>query len=430
MTPPLGRTMIPAMFALYEALLWIVFLALLPWFAIVGFLRGKYWSNFRERLGMGGVAEGPYDVWIQAVSVGEVAAARALVARIRELRPGLSVLITTTTRTGQSMARRYFPTDTVAYFPFDFTFSASRFLRHHRPRIYVTVETEIWPNMVRLARKEGVRVALVNGRISDRSLGRYRHLGFLLRRVLGLYDALLVRSQMDGDRFVAIGAPADRVTVTGNLKFDFEAASTEPPELAAELQRLARGRAIFIAGSTMEGEDEAILPHLPGLVSKGCFVVIAPRKPERFEIVAGLLATSPLKWARRSELEAGNADGADVLLLDTIGELARIYSYAAAAFVGGSLIANGGHNPIEPAAAGIPVCFGPNMSNFREIAETFLAGEGAVEVGNAAELAAFAERMTADPAASRAMGARGRALVEANRGAAEISARRVLELLG
>lgn len=417
------------MFALYEALLWGGFLLLLPWFAIVGFLKGKYWASFPARLGSYRGRGGEHDLWVQAVSVGEVAAAKSLVERLRQSKAGLRVVVTTTTATGQAMARRLFPNDTVTYFPFDFSFSVRRFLDHHTPRLYVAVETEIWPNAARISRGRGMRVAIVNGRLSDRSYRRYRRFRRLLARVFEFYDELMVRSEADRERYAAIGADPARIFVTGNLKFDLDAVSAEAPEIAPELRRLARGRPIFVAGSTMEGEDEALLPHLPRLVAKGCFVVLAPRKPDRFEIVAGLLAASGIRWARRSEIAREPVDSADLLLLDSIGELARIYQYAAASFVGGSIVPTGGHNPIEPASAGTPVAFGPHMSNFREIAETFLDRGGAVQVANAAQVIAFVETMVADPGAREDLAAKGRSVVETNRGAAQLTADRLVRLL-
>ncbi|HEY0789360.1 MAG TPA: 3-deoxy-D-manno-octulosonic acid transferase [Thermoanaerobaculia bacterium] len=417
------------MFALYEALLWAAFLLLLPWFAVVGFLKGKYWASFPARLGSYRGRGGEHDVWVQAVSVGEVAAAKSLIERLRERRGDLRIVVTTTTATGQAMARRLFPNDTVTYFPFDFSFSVRRFLAHHEPRLYVAVETEIWPNAARLARARRMRVAIVNGRLSDRSFHRYRRFRPLLTRIFGFYDELMVRSEADRERYVAIGARPERTFVTGNLKFDLDATTSEEPEIAPELLRLATGRPIFVAGSTMEGEDEALLAHLPRLVAKGCFVVLAPRKPDRFEIVAGFLATSGIRWARRSELPNPGVEAADLLLLDSIGELARIYRYAVAAFVGGSIVPTGGHNPIEPASAGTPVAFGPHMSNFREIAETFLAAGGAVQVQNAAQLIAFVEKMMVDTAAREDLAAKGRTVVDTNRGAAERTAERLLRLL-
>lgn len=418
------------MFALYEALLLLAFLVLLPLFAVVGFLRGKYWPNFRERLGFHRGEAESFDIWIQAVSVGEVAVARALVNQLSARRPELRMLITTTTITGQALANRLFPEATVTYFPFDFTPSVHRFLQRYRTRMYVAIETEIWPNTARICSQSGARLAIVNGRISDRSFRRYRSIRWILRRIFVLYDVILVRSGADRDRFVAIGAPADRVEVTGNLKFDQDSKGENVPSIAADMQQLAAGRPIFIAGSTMEGEDEAILRHLPRLIAQGCFVVIAPRKPQRFEIVAGLLATSGLRWIRRSEIGPGSTGEADLLLLDSIGELSRLYRHASAAFVGGSLIPNGGHNPIEPVSGGAPVAFGPHMSNFREIAETFLTEEGAVEVRDAEELMAFVSRMMTDEAARQRQIERGQAVIRENRGASGRTAGRLLELLG
>lgn len=429
MTPPFRPRIIPAMFALYEALLLLAFLVLLPLFAVVGFLRGKYWPNFRERLGFHRGPGESFDIWIQAVSVGEVAVARALANQLREGRPDLRMLITTTTITGQSLANRLFPEATVTYFPFDFTPSVHRFLQRYRTRMYVAVETEIWPNTARICSRSGARIAIVNGRISDRSFRRYRAIRWILRRIFVLYDVILVRSGADRERFVAIGAPAERVEVTGNLKFDQDVAGENVPSIAADMLALAAGRPIFIAGSTMEGEDEAILPHLPKLIAQGCFVVIAPRKPQRFEIVGGHLATSGLRCIRRSEIGEGFTGEADLLLLDSIGELSRLYRHASAAFVGGSLVPNGGHNPIEPVSGGAPVAFGPHMSNFREIAETFLAEEAAVEVRDATELMAFVSRMIGDEDARQGQIERGQRVIRENRGASRRTAGRLLELL-
>ncbi|HUP63817.1 MAG TPA: 3-deoxy-D-manno-octulosonic acid transferase [Thermoanaerobaculia bacterium] len=415
------------MFALYQALLWAVFLLLLPWFGIVGFLRGKYWSSFRERMGLGTGPAGRRDVWIQAVSVGEVTAARALVEHLRERRPDLSLVLTTTTATGQALAHRFFPADAVAYFPFDFTYSVERFLERHQPRVFVAIETEIWPNAARLAKRSGARVAIVNGRISDRSFGRYRAIRLFLRRVLAYYDMFLVRSAEDGTRYAAIGAAAHKIEVTGNLKFDLTDLVKGEGDAANEALRLADGRPILVLGSTMEGEDEALLQELSRLASLGVFTVIAPRKPQRFEVVAGLLATSGLSWGRRTE--AAKDQKVDVFLLDSIGELAGVYGVAKAAFVGGSLVARGGHNPIEPIGAGAPVAFGPHMSNFRGIAEAFLSAGAATRIKTPEELTQFVERMLVDESLRLEMIERGRRVVVENRGAAERIAAKLLELL-
>ncbi|HYK04944.1 MAG TPA: 3-deoxy-D-manno-octulosonic acid transferase [Thermoanaerobaculia bacterium] len=416
------------MYVVYEVLLYLVLILALPFFLLMGVLRGKYLVNFPERLGLYRHRPDSHDLWIHAVSVGETLAAQPVVVEIMKQRPGTSIVFTTTTLTGQAQARRLYPEATVTYFPFDFAFAVRRFLRHHQPRAFATMETEIWPNVTRIARERGLRLLLANGRISDRSLPRYRAFRMIVGSVLRKYDRILAREETDRARFVAIGAPPAIVEVSGNVKFDYDP-DHAPLEFAPRLESLIAGRNVLVLGSTMEGEDEVLLPELERLLAEHhAFVVIAPRKPERFELVAGLLAMSPLKFVRRSELDA-HVGGADVLLLDTLGELAKIYRYATVAFVGGTLVPTGGHNPIEPAAAGVPVCFGPSMSNFREIAQVFLAHEAAVQVRDAGEAIDFAGAMFDNAAMQRAWGERARQTVLQNRGASQRTAQRIVELL-
>lgn len=412
------------MFLLYDAALGVLLLLAAPYFLFLGLLRGKYLSNFRERMGFFRTRRREHDLWIHAVSVGEAIAARPVVAAIRKLRPETSIVMTTTTITGQAQARRLFPDATTTYLPFDFSFAVRRFLAHHKPRAFATMETEIWPNLTRLARARGMRLILANGRISDRSFPRYRAFRALVRPILRKYDRILTREETDRQRFIAIGAPPDAVEVSGNVKFDYEPDQTP---LASRLDSLIRGRKVLILGSTMEGEDEALLPLVEDFIrDHDAFVIIAPRKAERFEQVAALLATTSIRFGRRSKPEDRHVD---LLLLDTFGELARIYAYGTAVFVGGTLVPTGGHNPIEPAAAGVPVCFGPSMSNFREIATAFLEADAAEEVASAQDVIDFAGRMFDDDAARRVLGARARNVVERNRGASERTARRIVELL-
>ncbi len=430
------------MYVLYEVLLYLVLILATPYFLITGMLRGKYLANFPMRMGVYRGREGEHDLWIHAVSVGETLAARPVVEEILRLRPGTSMVFTTTTITGQAQARRLFPDATVTYFPFDFAFAVRRFLDHHRPRVFATMETEIWPNVTRIARERGLELILTNGRISDRSFPRYRAFRFIVKSVLRKYHRILAREATDRDRFVAIGAPPEIVEVSGNVKFDYEPDET-PLEIAPQLESLISGRKVFVLGSTMEGEDEVLLPEIERFLAEHhAFVVLAPRKPERFELVAGLLGTSSMRFARRSEIGGGQAilpvpdrrdrlsATADILLLDTLGELAKIYRYATAAFIGGTLVPSGGHNPIEAAAAGVPVCFGPSMTNFREIAGVFVRNEAAQVVQTAAEAIDFAARMFEEPELQRAWGARARDTVLQNRGASHRTARQIVELLG
>ena len=418
------------MYVLYEVLLYLVLLVALPYFLLTGVLRGKYLANFPARMGFFRSRREPHDLWIHAVSVGETLAALPVVKDILAERPETSIVFTTTTLTGQAQARRLYPDATVTFFPFDFAFAVRRFLDHHQPRVFATMETEIWPNVTRIARERGLRLVLANGRISDRSFPRYRAFRAVVQSVLRKYDRILTREELDRERFVAIGAPDAIVEVSGNVKFDYEP-DTAPLEIAPQLERLAAARKVLVLGSTMEGEDELLLPEIERLLAEHhAFVVIAPRKPERFELVAGLLSTSSLRFVRRSEMDETADIDADVLLLDTFGELAKIYRYATVAFVGGTLVPTGGHNPIEPAAAGVPVCFGPSMSNFREIAQVFLRNEAAIEVTNAADVIDFAGRMFDDTHMQQSWGARARETVLQNRGASARTAHRIVELLG
>ena len=401
------------MFVLYELLLVLGLIVALPWFLITGVLRGKYLANFPERMGFYRTPSSSHDLWIHAVSVGETIAARPVVDEILRRRPGTSIVFTTTTITGQAQARRLFPGATITYFPFDFAASVKRFLGHHSPRAFATMETEIWPNVTRLSRARGLRLALANGRISDRSFPRYRAFRAIVRSVLRHYEHILAREETDRERFIAIGARPEVVETSGNVKFDY--VPDERP-LDFPIEQLIAGRKVLVLASTMPGEDELLIPEAEKL--RDWFVIVAPRKPERFEFVAALL---PEGSVRRS---AFSLQPSAFLLLDSIGELARVYRYGSAAFIGGSLLPGvGGHNPIEAAAVGVPACFGPYMSNFREIAATFLRDGAAVEVRSAADVIAFAERD------DKAMGARAKQVVEQNRGAAARTAQRIVELL-
>ena len=415
------------MFFAYEALLWLAFLAGLPWFLLAGLSRGKYLGSFRERLGRYGDGSIPHDLWIQAVSVGEVMVAQILVREIRRLRPDTSIILTTTTATGRTMADRTMPDCDRAFFPFDFSPAVRNFLDRHRPSMYVTVETEIWPNVTRMCRERGIPVLLTNGRISDRSFSRYLRLRFFIRRILELYQLFLVREGIDRERLIAMGAPEERVEAVGNVKFDLHLGH-QPLEFATELEAMRGEKPTVVLGSLVESEDELVIPKLGELVRSGAFIIVAPRKPARFDAVAALLTASGVSFARRTELDS-RPEQVDVLLLDSIGELARVYREASVCFVGGSLVDTGGHNPIEPAAAGAPVLFGPYMSNFREIASVFLLEDAAIEVRTVDELVAKVQQLLEDDTLRAAHASRSRAVVDRNRGAASQTARRIVELL-
>jgi 3-deoxy-D-manno-octulosonic-acid transferase len=413
------------MFIIYEVILSLVFTAALPVVLLLRLVRGKSTGSINQRFGFR-LRRGEHDLWIHAVSVGEVAAARVIADRILLLRPATSILITTTTVTGQAMARQLFHDALVTWFPFDFSFSIRRFVNAYRPKVHVTIETEIWPNLIRFLSNRGIPIIIANARISDRSFPRYRLAKPLLRKLLRRYDRILAREQVDRDRFIAIGAEEGSVVVVGNVKFDY-LPPDRPLEFLPQLERLARQRPVFVAGSTVPGEEALLLKILPELAARGIFTVIAPRKPDRFDEVAELLVRGGIRLARRSRI--GEAESADVLLIDTIGELSRLYAHARVAFVGGSLVPAGGHNPVEPAAAGAPVAFGPHMSNFRDIAALLCAGDAGVTVETPDELRRFViEMVTDEPAYQRRAGS-ARETVRVNRGAADRTARHVVEVL-
>ncbi len=391
---------------------------------------GHYLPTLPGRLGRGGgqAEAGPNGgrggLWIHAVSVGEVGVAATLA---RALPAELPLLVTTITPAGQERAQAAFAgRAAVAYLPFELGFAIRRFFARHQPAALVLVEGDHWPLLLREARRRRLPIAVANGRVSDRSFRRMRRLKPFLSPLLAGIDRFGAQTADDREKLLALGVAAGRVTVTGNLKYE-AAAPAASPALAAEIRRLAAGRPILLAGSTMAGEEEAALDALDRLAG-GALLVIAPRHPERWDGVARLLAERSagrgLATARRSRL-AEAAAPLDVLLLDSVGELAGLYAIAAAAFVGGTLSATGGHNPLEPARFGVATAVGPSMENFRDMAAEFDRAGAWRRVADGGELGAVWKSWLDDPAAARQVGSRAERLVEANRGALE----RTLELL-
>lgn len=379
-------------------------------------------------------------LWLHAVSVGETGVAATLVGALEATPDGAPpLLVTTITPTGQARARSLFDgRAAVAYLPFDLGFLVRRFLRRHRPAALVLVEGDYWPTLLRRARRDGLPVAVINGRVGDRS---YARLGRLLRlpggrHLLGAYFAPMthfgVQSAEDRRRLVALGVPEERVTVTGNLKYE----SPAPPLLPAleeRLSRLAAGRPVLVAGSTMQGEEELLLEAFAAAGgADAALLVLAPRHPERWDEVARLVERSGFDALRRSGLEVdgsateastGKGAGAEsrptVLLLDTLGELAAVYRRADAAFIGGTLVPTGGHNPLEAARFGVPTVVGPSMENFRDMAAAFDAAGAWRRAADAAELGRILHDWWQQPDAALAVGRRARALVDDNRGAVD-----------
>jgi 3-deoxy-D-manno-octulosonic-acid transferase len=416
------------MWILYQAAVALALLLAGPWLLLS---RGRhYLASLPRRLGRyaeapaAGTAEEPGPLWVHAVSVGEVGVAATLA---RALPGDLPLLVTTITPTGQERARSLLgDRAAVAYLPFDLGFAVHRFFERFRPRALVLAEGDLWPLLLRGAKARGLPVTVVNGRVSDQSFRRMRRLRALLGPLLSRVDRFAVQSAEDAHRLAALGVPATRLTVTGNLKF--ETAPPDPqPALEGALREVAGGRPILVAGSTMAGEEEEVLAAFAAAGGgERALLLLAPRHPERCLEVEGLAARRGFRLRRRSRLpEAGGRGDADVLLLDTVGELAALYRLAAGAFVGGTLVPTGGHNPLEPARFAVPVVAGPAMENFRDIARAFDAAGAWARVEDAAGLARVWREWLGSPETARELGRRGAALLEAHRGAL----RQTLELL-
>ena len=418
------------MYLLYSFIAVLVLLVASPYFLYEAIRHQKYIGSLGQRLGYLPVSfnlDGDASIWVHAVSVGEVLAVRPLLAELRARYPRLRLFLSTTTRSGQQLARRHISdVDAVFYFPFDWAFIARRTLNLVKPRLFIMMETEIWPNLLRECRRRGVKTVVVNGRISYRSFPRYRLVRPFFCRVLADIDRFCVQGDETARRLVDLGADPDAITVTGSLKFDALDAGPalgRGPGLGLErvlrFFRMSQNRPVIIGGSTLRGEEEAVIRAFNRIRTTGtnALLILAARHPERFGEVERLCRHEGLATVRRSELAIDAEPRADAVILDTIGELAQLYQVATAVFVGGSLVAAGGHNILEPALFGKPIVFGPHMENFNEIAEAFLANGAAVQVHSARELGDELVSLMGDPVRRARLGAAARALIDANRGA-------------
>jgi 3-deoxy-D-manno-octulosonic-acid transferase len=428
------------MYALYSTLIVLFFLLVSPYLAYQAIRYRKYIRSLRQRLGYLPVSfnlDGAESSWIHAVSVGEVLIARALLPELRERYPKLRLFLSTTTMSGHEIARSNLQyVDEVFYFPFDLGFIVRRTLRLVKPRLFVMMETEIWPNLLRICRARGVKTLLINGRISSRSYPRYRIVRPLFRRVLADVDRFCMQSEESARRLIDLGGDPARVSVTGSLKFDSLQIATplshgKPRERVLRFFALSPSRVVIVAGSTLRGEEAAVIRAFKRIkqTMAGAMLILAPRHPERFKEVETLAREAGLVTMRRSDLPIDAEPRADVVVLDTIGELAQLYQVATAVFVGGSLVDHGGHNILEPAIFGKPILFGPYMQNFKEIADTFVANGAAVQVGSERELDEVLPALVTDPVRRARLGAAARALVEANRGAKAKTLEAISDLL-
>jgi 3-deoxy-D-manno-octulosonic-acid transferase len=428
------------MYLLYSALLALVMIVTLPYWLLQMLRHGKYRAGLRQRLGAVPAALSPIPpartIWVHAVSVGEVVASAAVIEGLRHEFPSRRVLVSTTTATGQKLAQKRFGKENVFYFPLDFAFAIRPYLDALHPELCVIAETEFWPNFLRLARQSGARIAVINCRISDRSFPRYQRLRPLLAKVLDNVDLFLPQTEEDCKRLVAIGAVEAKATVAGNLKFD-----VAPPAAPAIIATLRDAFAekegepppawpILVCGSTLDGEEGALLSAFRNilLMHPRAVMILAPRHPERFDEVANLIEQLGFPMWRRS-LWGGELLSGGVFLLDTIGELAAMYSLATVAFVGGSLVPRGGHNILEPSLYGVPVVTGNHYENFRDIVEFFLS-RNAVRVVGLAELPLVLIELIEHAEERATLGRNALSALESQRGATARTIRALSDLIG
>lgn len=410
----------------------LLILLALPWLVWQSIRKGKYREGYAAKL-LGRVPRRASEktcVWLHAVSVGEVNLLAPLIREIERQRPDWECVISTTTMTGMALARKKYAHLTVFYCPLDFSWAVAAAMRRVRPDVLVLAELELWPNLIRAAGRFGARVAVINGRLSERSFRGYRRIRPLVGRLLTQIGLVAVQDQTYAERFRALGTPAAAVQVTGSMKYDGAQTDRNNPA-TRRLCRLAgfsEDDVVLLAGSTQEPEETVALdvyrqlsPDWPRLR-----LVLVPRHPDRFPTVARLLDTSGIPWQRRTELEPEGPDpAARVLLVDVVGELGAWWGTAGIAFVGGSLGDRGGQNMIEPAAYGAAVCFGPNTRNFRDVVSSMLAHDAAAVVADGRQLARFVRRCLEDPDYAAALGDRARSLVLRQLGAS----RRTFDLL-
>lgn len=421
------------MYFIYSLLLCLGFLILLPRFLLDALRHGKYVAGFRERLGsLSPISkDGRPVVWIHCVSVGETLAARPLVQALKKEFPQTLVAISTITQTGQNLAREVFKHDAakVFYFPFDWRWVVRRSLKAIKPDTVLIMETELWPGFLRECRQQQIPVALVNGRLSAQSFRRYRLIKGFIARVLKALDLAIMQTGADADRLRALGMDPVKTFVFGSMKFDARAMSDTDSLTAAFASRfgLSDSSSLILAASTHAPEEKILLDALKQLRADEPKprLMIAPRHPERFAEVAALIERSGFSSTRRTN-PADPADSqADVILLDSIGELPSVYSLAKIVFVGGSIANTGGHNVLEPAAAGACVITGPHTYNFQSIVESFVEAQALIQLPPLPEsevtgaLTEAISRLLAEPAKRLELGTRARSLVNQNRGATE-----------
>lgn len=425
------------MYLAYSLLLTLGLVVLIPHFLFQALAHGKYIAGLRQRLGSVPQVDGKPVIWLHCVSVGETQAARPLAQRLKQEFPHHALVVSTITLTGQTLARDVFrdQAESVFYFPFDWRWSVRRALKTINPAAVLIMETELWPNFLRECKARHIPVALVNGRISRQSYRRYSLIKFFLRRVLSCLSVAVMQSETDAERLQSLGMARDRLFTAGNLKFDAEVAGelTGRTEEIRKRFGLRSGTPLVLAASTHSPEEEMMLESIKQLRTKQPVrLMIAPRRPERFNEVAASIQKSGLSWARKTNPPQPEDTDAAVILLDTIGELPATYSLADVVFVGGSLVDKGGHNVLEPAAAGAAVVTGAHTHNFHAIVDLMVEAGAIVQLPPLRNIATIEEitnvfaELLADPEERHALGRRAKQLVTDNQGATDRTIRLIL----
>ena len=415
------------MYLAYSLLLTLGLVVLIPHFLFQALAHGKYIAGLRQRLGSVPRVDGKPIIWLHCVSVGETQAARPLAQRLKQEFPHHALVVSTITLTGQTLARDVFrdQAESVFYFPFDWRWSARRALKTINPAAVLIMETELWPNFLRECKARHIPVALVNGRISRQSYQRYTLIKFFLRRVLSCLSIAIMQSEKDAERLQSLGMAREKLFTAGNLKFDAEVAG----ELTTRIEEienrfgLRSGKPLILAASTHSGEEKMMLESIKQLRTKQPVrLMIAPRRPERFNEVAALIQKSGLSWARKTNPPQPEDADAAVILLDTIGELPATYSLADVVFVGGSLVDKGGHNVLEPAAAGAAVVTGAHTHNFHAVVDLMVEAGAIVQlppVVATEEITNVFSKLLASLDERDALGRRAKQLVTDNQGATD-----------
>jgi 3-deoxy-D-manno-octulosonic-acid transferase len=422
------------MYLAYSLLLTLGLVVLIPHFLFQALAHGKYIAGLRQRLGAVPQLDGKPVIWLHCVSVGETQAARPLAQRLKQAFPHHALVVSTVTLTGQTLARDVFrdQAESVFYFPFDWRWSARRALKAINPAAVLIMETELWPNFLRECKARRIPVALVNGRISRQSYRRYKMIKFFLRRVLSCLSVAVMQSETDAERLLSLGMAREKLFTAGNLKFDSEAAgelSTRIEEIGSRFG-LGSGAPLILAASTHAPEEEILLKSIRQMRMKQAVrLMIAPRRPERFNEVAALIQKSGLSWARKTNPPQPQDADADVILLDTIGELRATYPLADVVFVGGSIVDKGGHNVLEPAAAGAAVVTGAHTHNFHAVVDLMVEAGAIVQLPpiiTTEEITNVFLNLLASPGDRDALGRRAKQLVTDNQGATDRTIKLIL----